>query len=268
MRKNSFRDRTELLLGPVTMEKMSKMCIAVAGLGGVGGAVLMTLARMGFQRFRIADPASFDEPDMNRQWAAMSETLGQNKAHVYEHFIRSINPEAEVVVFDKGVTVENAEEFVDGSHFVVEALDIMRVLPETRQKVCAEARKCGIPVMLAVIIGFATVVAISSPSGMPLTPFLEFIESARCKGKLPVKLVEVLNPVVLKIMGEKMAQGTIPSISLATGLVSAVASTEILMALCGETVPGGRPPVYLPEVTFVDISKQIYQIRRIEEFKV
>ncbi|BBB59506.1 hypothetical protein UNDKW_1233 [Undibacterium sp. KW1] len=44
---------------------------AIAGMGGVGGAHLLTLARLGIGAFHIADFDQFDLPNMNRQAGAM-----------------------------------------------------------------------------------------------------------------------------------------------------------------------------------------------------
>src|SRR5690625_3553434 len=56
--------------------------IAIAGMGGVGGAHLLTLARLGVGAFHIADFDSFEFPNFNRQVGAMLSTLGQSKVEV------------------------------------------------------------------------------------------------------------------------------------------------------------------------------------------
>ena len=56
--------------------------IAIAGLGGVGGAHLLTLARLGVGGFHIADFDTFDLPNINRQSGALMSTLGKNKTEV------------------------------------------------------------------------------------------------------------------------------------------------------------------------------------------
>src|SRR5271154_3634725 len=73
--------------------------IAIAGMGGVGGVHLLTLARLGIANFKIADMDAFDTPNFNRQVGAMVSTLGQPKVEVLARMVRDINPEAKVTEF-------------------------------------------------------------------------------------------------------------------------------------------------------------------------
>ena len=91
---------------------------------------------MGIGRFRISDPGEFDEPDLNRQWAATRNTLGRNKADVYAEFVRSVNPDAEVDILPGGVTEDNVEAFLEGADLLVDALDL-KVAPPVRL-ICKE----------------------------------------------------------------------------------------------------------------------------------
>ena len=57
-------------IGWVTSPEQAKLRgsrIAIAGLGGVGGAHLFTLARLGIANFNIADFDEFDVHNLNRQ---------------------------------------------------------------------------------------------------------------------------------------------------------------------------------------------------------
>src|SRR5207253_4308530 len=56
--------------------------IAIAGLGGVGGVHLLTLARLGIGAFNIADFDAFDLANFNRQAGALMSTLGRPKTEV------------------------------------------------------------------------------------------------------------------------------------------------------------------------------------------
>jgi ThiF family len=258
--------RTEAMLGAAAMERLAGSCVAVAGLGGVGGAVLATLARSGIGRFRIADPGIFDPPDFNRQWAATLDTMDQNKAVVYEKFIRSVNPEAEVEVFTEGVTDDNQDGFLDGADLLIEALDVS-VPPSLRKGLADRARAGEIHNILPPIVNFGTLVAIASPEGMPMDRFLAFLERARSDRKLPPGICQFFNSDQVQAMETSMAGGMIPSLAVATSLVSAVVTTESIMILGGDDLPGWRPPVCLPEVTVVDLSRSFCGVRNIEELE-
>ena len=85
-------------------EKLKAAKVAIAGVGGVGGIQAATLARFGIGKMAIMDPGVFDEPDMNRQYAATKSTLGRNKAIATAQFLRDINPLIDLDVFFRGLT--------------------------------------------------------------------------------------------------------------------------------------------------------------------
>src|SRR5687767_3045849 len=57
-------------------ERLRHKRVAIAGMGGVGGVHLTTLARLGIARFSIADLDTFELANFNRQAAATVSTLG------------------------------------------------------------------------------------------------------------------------------------------------------------------------------------------------
>src|SRR4051812_32777998 len=56
--------------------------VAIAGLGGVGGVHLLTLARLGISNFVIADLDRFELHNFNRQIGATTHTIGRTKVEV------------------------------------------------------------------------------------------------------------------------------------------------------------------------------------------
>lgn len=81
--------------------------VAIAGMGGVGGVHLITLARLGIASFHIADFDDFGIANFNRQAGAMMSTLGKPKVEVLSGMARDVNPEADVTLFAKGVGAQN-----------------------------------------------------------------------------------------------------------------------------------------------------------------
>src|SRR6266545_3250832 len=78
--------------------------VAVAGLGGVGGSHLLTLARLGIGAFHIADFDTFELPNFNRQTGALISTLGRPKVKVLAEMAKDINPEVDIQIFPDGVS--------------------------------------------------------------------------------------------------------------------------------------------------------------------
>src|SRR3954467_3744601 len=77
--------------------------VAIAGMGGVGGFHLLTLARLGIGSFSIADFDRFEAANFNRQIGATISSLGRPKAEVLEEMARDINPGIRITRFDNGV---------------------------------------------------------------------------------------------------------------------------------------------------------------------
>ena len=64
-------------IGLVTLEEQERLRrshVAIAGMGGMGGVHLITLARAGIGSFAIADPDCFELANMNRQYGARVDT--------------------------------------------------------------------------------------------------------------------------------------------------------------------------------------------------
>src|SRR5579859_1083929 len=68
------------LLSDEDQERLRRSRVALVGMGGVGGAHLLTLARLGIGSFHIADPDRFEVANFNRQPGATIRNLGRNKA--------------------------------------------------------------------------------------------------------------------------------------------------------------------------------------------
>src|SRR5690349_8143683 len=74
-------------------ERLRRARIALAGLGGTGGAQLHALTRMGIGAFNVADPDTFELVNFNRQIGAFTHTIGRKKAGVMAELAKAINPE-------------------------------------------------------------------------------------------------------------------------------------------------------------------------------
>ncbi len=119
--------------------------VAIAGLGGVGGSHLLTLARLGIGAFHIADFDRFDIANFNRQVGATVATLGLPKVEVLCRMAKEINPELDIRTFPEGVTRATMAEFFDRVDLYVDGLDFFAF--EARQAtfaMCAQRRIAAI----------------------------------------------------------------------------------------------------------------------------
>jgi len=111
----SYQEAFARHLGLVNHEEQNRLRssrVAIAGMGGVGGIHLITLARLGIGAFHIADPDDFELVNFNRQYGATLRSLGRGKAEVMAEEARAVNPDLELRVFSEAITPENVGEFL------------------------------------------------------------------------------------------------------------------------------------------------------------
>lgn len=132
-------------------EKLRHMRIAVAGLGGVGGYHVLTLARLGVGAFNLADFDSFSLVNFNRQAGAMVSTLGQSKLDVLTKMAKDINPEIDIRQFAKGVEPANPEAFLEGCDLYVDGLDFFAFA--ARRATFAACARLGVPAVTSAPLG-------------------------------------------------------------------------------------------------------------------
>jgi len=162
-----YAKATSRNIGWVTVDEQDKLRtsrIAVAGLGGVGGAHLLTLARVGISNFTISDFDDFDVHNLNRQAGAFMSRMGQSKLEVLSQMALDINPDLNLKKLAHGVNFENVDEFLRDVDIYVDGLDFF-ALP-ARRMVFAKCREKGIPVLTAAPLGMGTALLYFSPNGM------------------------------------------------------------------------------------------------------
>ena len=119
--------------------KLRKSRVAIAGLGGVGGAHLLTLARLGVGNFNISDFDDFDVHNLNRQAGAFMPFMGQPKIDTVARMASDINPGLDIRTFPQGVTPDNVDAFLRDVDVYVDGLDFF-ALP-ARRMVFAKCRE-------------------------------------------------------------------------------------------------------------------------------
>lgn len=167
-----FRERFLRNIGVMDDQGQSAIrskTIAVAGLG-LGGSIFINLVRMGFERFHVADPDTYERTNINRQRLAKESTIGTRKDEALIAEARDINPDVQIKSFPAGVNQGNLPEFLDGVDWVVDVVDCFAM--DEKMALNAEARRRGIPVASCGAIGFGATVVLfdkKSPSFAELT---------------------------------------------------------------------------------------------------
>ncbi|MBO7424021.1 MAG: tRNA threonylcarbamoyladenosine dehydratase [Oscillospiraceae bacterium] len=120
---NEF-SRTQLLLGPDAMDKLSKSRVAVFGIGGVGGYTVEALARSGIGALDLVDDDRVCLTNVNRQILATRKTVGKYKVDVAAERVKEINPRCTVRTYKTFYLPETAAEFDFTQYdYVVDAID-------------------------------------------------------------------------------------------------------------------------------------------------
>lgn len=223
-------------LGWVTQSEQHALrdkCVAIAGLGGVGGAHLLTLARLGVGRFRLAEFDDFDLVNFNRQVGASSSTLGRAKLDVMCDMARDINPALQLTLFPEGVTARNADEFLNGADLFVDGLDFFAF--DARELVFGRCAKLGIPATTVAPLGMGAALLNFLPGRMS---FSDYFGLDRCReDEKPLRFLLGLAPAALhrrylvdpSFVDLSAQRG--PSTAMACQLCAGVAGTEALKIL-------------------------------------
>ena len=215
--------------------KLRKSRIAIAGLGGVGGAHLLTLTRLGISHFNIADFDDFDVQNLNRQAGAFMPFMGQAKIDTMARMTQDINPEIDLRLFPQGTQPDNVDEFLRDVDVYVDGLDFF-ALP-ARRMVFAKCREKGIPALTAAPLGMGTAFLYFSPTGMSFEDYfkVEGHESqeqyARFIAGLSPAMVQRDYLVAPEAVNFQEKRG--PSTIMACDLCAGVMGTSVLKLLLG-----------------------------------
>lgn len=145
--------------------------VAIAGLGGVGGNHLLTLARLGIGAFSLADFDEFSIANFNRQAGASISTVGAPKLSVMASMVRDIQPDMDLRMFSKGVTPENLDDFLEGVDLYVDSLDFFAF--DTRRAVFAACERKGIPAITAAPLGMGVAFLAFMPGKMSFESYFQ-----------------------------------------------------------------------------------------------
>ena len=107
---------------PGVHAKLKRGSVAIAGLGGLGSAIAIMLARIGVGHLLLVDYDVVEPSNLNRQSYFISH-LGMKKTDALQQQIAEINPFIEVKTADQKVCAQNAAHLFGGYGIVCEAFD-------------------------------------------------------------------------------------------------------------------------------------------------
>ena len=153
LKKNIIPYRYIRNLGSFTINDQLRLMeskVSIIGAGGLGGEVIILLARLGIGNLVVIDYDVFDETNLNRQALCSIDAIGKSKAETAKEIVARINPAVKVTTFHSRLDNSNAETVLTGSDAIVDALDNVSdrfILEEY-------AKKFNIPLVHGAVAGF------------------------------------------------------------------------------------------------------------------
>lgn len=252
-------DRNLGWISRAEQQRLLESTVAIAGAGGDGGELAITLAQLGIGNFKIADPENFELENLNRQTGANYSTLGRNKAEVIGEMIKDINPFAKVEIYEKGVQADNVSDFVSGCDAVVDETEY--TMPELGVMIARAARDHNLPVVMGLNVGFGSYAMSFSPTGRTFESCFGMSDDA------PLDEIAATEVAFDKWVShipsysdmnafEKVASGEVSTPTVAPGvkMVAADASTQVLAHLLAPMSPTRKKWItYAPGGRVLDV---------------
>jgi molybdopterin/thiamine biosynthesis adenylyltransferase len=224
-------------IGWVTEEEqelLNSKKVAIAGVGGVGGEHLVTLARLGIGAFSISDFDEFEVHNFNRQAGAFISTLERPKCEVMREIALDINPLLNLDTYSSGIDENNVDAFLDGADVYVDSLDFFAL--SARKLVFQTCQDKEIPILTAAPLGMGCAFLCFMPNQMTFEEYFRFNDCESEDDQL-IKFLVGLSPAMLQrdylVVPEKadFQQKKGPSVPMAVKMCAGVAGTYVLKIL-------------------------------------
>jgi hypothetical protein len=213
--------------------KGSRVCIA--GLGGVGGVYLLTLARLGVGAFSIADFDTYALANFNRQVGATLASLNRPKINVMLAMARDINPELDVRVFNEGLNPGNLDAFLADGDVYLDGLDFFAL--DIRRLVFARCAAMAIPATTVAPLGMGAALLNFVPGGMTFEGY--FCLEGHTAHEQALRFLVGLSPAMLQMSylvdpsRVDLARRRGPSTVIGVQLCSGIAAVQVLKLILG-----------------------------------
>lgn len=220
---------------PEDQLKLKSKKIAIPGLGGVGSHHLHCLLRLGFTKFHIADPDTFEIQNFNRQHGSNMTSIGKSKTEIATELALQINPDCEIKAFPQGIEMDNIDAFLDGVDLVVDGLDLF--VMDLRIELYEKAAQKGIPVVTAGPFGMGTAVMAFHPDIMS---FNKYFDLKNPRLTVEAKIIRFLAGITPNIMHRtylrhpdavNLFERRLPSLNIGCFAASAALSTMVVEIL-------------------------------------
>lgn len=215
----------------------------------------MMLARSGIDNFTLIDPDKYELSNSNRHISSYCDTQGEYKSEITKNEILRINPEANVEVFTRKLSLSEIDEVIDNSDVIIPVADDVAFSSKVLIK-AQEKKKCAISFMPSGLTGYVLVFhplsksiidptdIFGGPKGLPYQELHDFLEnpSHKCgrrwyisKGKWRIDWFQ------------KWRQGKVQITQFCpnTWLGASLACIEVIKYLTGKWKPVKAPKIWI-----------------------
>jgi threonine dehydrogenase-like Zn-dependent dehydrogenase len=214
--------------------RLGRSRVCIAGLGGVGGVYLLTLARLGIGAFSLAEFDTYALANFNRQVGATVSTLNRPKLDVMLEMARDINPHLDVRVFSQGLNPANLDDFLADGDVYLDGLDFFAL--DIRRSVFALCAAKRIPAITVAPLGMGASLLNFVPGGMTFEQYFRF--EGRTAHEQALRFLVGLSPAMLQMsylvdptrvdLANRRGPSTVIGVQLCAGIAAAQALKMIL----------------------------------------
>jgi sulfur carrier protein ThiS adenylyltransferase len=104
-------------------ENLKSKTVAIAGCGGIGSNVAVSLTRAGIGTLILADYDKVETSNLNRQYFFMSD-IGQLKTDALKNHLVNINPDISIITHTIRLTPDNMTRIFKEADLLIEAFDL------------------------------------------------------------------------------------------------------------------------------------------------
>lgn len=196
--------RNQMLIPDKAQKAFQTLKVGFAG-AGVGSSLLEGVVRAGVQNVVIADGGDISFHDLNRLQSPTVTSVGQNHAiHAAQKALEA-NPFLHIKCIAQNLgetetdTTVSIDSFLDGLAIVFEEVDNVAIKIAIRE----QARKRGIPVIMATDIGFGTIIEFQKGEiDAPIFPLLSDADKQKLKENKNMSLSDK-TAIAVKMVGEE-----------------------------------------------------------------
>lgn len=124
--QEDWLDRTRLLLGDHSLDKLKTKNVLIVGLGGVGASAAEMICRAGVGKMTIVDSDIVNTTNINRQLLALHSNIGEQKAEIMGRRLKDINPEIQLTIINEFVEEGLSTDVLSTDFdYVVDAIDTL-----------------------------------------------------------------------------------------------------------------------------------------------